>query len=242
MAVGLRLERDQAYEPDADPAVLSQHFALAGDHVRAHRYAMVAARRATERFSHADAAQLYRRAIDAGRAYGLAADSRALAEAWEQLGEALRCMGEPEAAAQALTEARRLLSDDPIAQARICHSHAQGRRAQHVADGRRPLAAARASMRGRARRRRCGGVPGADPVAPRRDPQPPGPMGGGDLDVPPGDRRSRGGRRAECAGARVLCARLGAGRVRPARAGHSLLAGARALSSSSAIPSTSPPF
>ncbi|MGZ4183321.1 MAG: adenylate/guanylate cyclase domain-containing protein [Solirubrobacteraceae bacterium] len=125
MAVGLRLERDLGVEPDADPAVLSQHFALAGDHARAHRYAMVAARQATERFSHADAAQLYRRAIDAARASGLAADSRALAEAWEQLGEALRCMGEPEAAAQALTEARRLLSDDPIAQARICHSHAK---------------------------------------------------------------------------------------------------------------------
>ena len=125
MTVGLRLERDLGVESDADPAVLSQHFALAGDHARAHRYAMVAARQATERFSHADAAQLYRRAIDAGRASGLADDSRALAEAWEQLGEALRCMGEPEAAAQALTEARRLLSDDPIAQARICHSHAK---------------------------------------------------------------------------------------------------------------------
>ena len=75
LSVGMRLERDLGVEPDADPAVLSQHFALAGDHVRAHRYAMVAARRATERFSHADAAQLYRRAIDAGRAYGLAADS-----------------------------------------------------------------------------------------------------------------------------------------------------------------------
>ncbi|HET7048540.1 MAG TPA: adenylate/guanylate cyclase domain-containing protein [Solirubrobacteraceae bacterium] len=125
MAVGLRLERDLGVESDADPAVLSQHFALAGDHARAYRYAMGAARQATERFSHADAAQLYRRAIDAGRASGLADDSRALGEAWEQLGEALRCMGEPEAAAQALTEARRLLSDDPVAQARICHSHAK---------------------------------------------------------------------------------------------------------------------
>ena len=50
------------------PAVLSNHFALAGDHVRAHRYAMLAAKRATERFSHADAVRLYRRAIDTGRA------------------------------------------------------------------------------------------------------------------------------------------------------------------------------
>ena len=125
MTVGLRLEHDLGVESDADPSVLSQHFALAGDHARAHRYAMVAGRQATERFSHADAAQLYRRAIDAGRASGLGADSRALAEAWERLGQALRCMGEPETAARALTEARRLRSGDPIAQARICHSHAK---------------------------------------------------------------------------------------------------------------------
>jgi class 3 adenylate cyclase/tetratricopeptide (TPR) repeat protein len=157
LAVGLRLEREQSFEPDADPAVLSEHFALAGDHVRAHRYAMVAARRATERFSHADAAQLYRRAIDAGRAYGLAADSRTLADAWEQLGEALRSMGEPEAAAQALTEARRLLGNDPIAQARICHSH--GKVAERSAS---LTAAVRWLQRGL---RWADGVGGADAVA-----------------------------------------------------------------------------
>ncbi len=66
MAVGLRLEREQDGDHDADAAVLSNHFALAGDHARAHRYAMLAAKRATERFSHADAVRLYRRAIDAG--------------------------------------------------------------------------------------------------------------------------------------------------------------------------------
>ncbi len=118
-AVGLRLERDLGGDRDLDAAVLSNHFALAGDHARAHRYAMVAAKRATERFSHADAARLYRRAIEAGRALGPAADGLALAEAWEQLGEALRSAGEPAAAARAFTEARRLRRDDPIAQARL---------------------------------------------------------------------------------------------------------------------------
>ena len=82
---GCRLEREQGGELDADPAVLSNHFALAGDYVRAHRYAMLAAERATERFSHADAARLYQRAIEAGRASG-AADATVLAEAWEQHG------------------------------------------------------------------------------------------------------------------------------------------------------------
>ena len=121
-AVGLRLEREQA--GDADAAVLSNHFALAGDHVRAQRYALIAARRATERFAHADAVHLYRRAIDAGRASGVTVYPGALAQAWEQMGEELRCVGEPGAANRALTEARRLLCDDPIAQARLCDRHA----------------------------------------------------------------------------------------------------------------------
>jgi class 3 adenylate cyclase/tetratricopeptide (TPR) repeat protein len=125
MAVGLRLEHDLGRELDADPAVLSHHFSLAGDYARAHRYAMAAAKRATERFSHADAARLYRMAIEAGRADGVARDPEAVAEAWEQLGEALRCTGEPAAAARALTEARRLLREDPIAQARLCYRHAE---------------------------------------------------------------------------------------------------------------------
>jgi class 3 adenylate cyclase/tetratricopeptide (TPR) repeat protein len=125
MAVGLRLEHDAGHELDAGPAILSHHFSLARDYARAHRYAMAAARRATEQFSHADAARLYRRAIEAGRAERVGANARSLAEAWEQLGEALRNMGEPAAAAKALTEARRLLRDDPIAQARLCHRHAE---------------------------------------------------------------------------------------------------------------------
>jgi tetratricopeptide (TPR) repeat protein len=125
LAVGLRLEREQTGDYDADAAVLSNHFALAGDHARAHRYAMLAADRATERFSHADAVRLYRRAIETGRALGRDADSRALAEAWEHLGEALRRVGEPAAASRALTEARRRLRDDPIAQARLCDRQAE---------------------------------------------------------------------------------------------------------------------
>jgi class 3 adenylate cyclase/tetratricopeptide (TPR) repeat protein len=125
--VGRQLEHDQGREVDADPAVLSHHFSLAGDNPRAHRYAMLGAKRATERFSHADAARLYRRAIEAARADGIAAGpagTSALAGAWEELGEALRRIGEPTAAARALTEARRLVGDDPLAQARLCHRHA----------------------------------------------------------------------------------------------------------------------
>ncbi len=128
-------------DPDleADPSVLSLHLLLADEHARAHRYALLGAERATARFSHADAARLYRRAIDAGRTAGMLADPRrapAIANAWEQLGEALRCTGKPAAAARALTMARRLLGDDPVAQARLSHRHAQ------VAERRETLTAA----------------------------------------------------------------------------------------------------
>jgi len=127
-SVGLSLERDQGHDLDADPAVLSLHFLLAGDHPRARRYAMLGAKRATERFSHADAARLYRRAIEASRAGAMTSEPgqvEALADAWEQLGDALRCTGEPEAANRALTEARRLAGEDPVVQARLCHRHAE---------------------------------------------------------------------------------------------------------------------
>ena len=43
LAVGLRLEREQTGDHDANAAVLSNHFALAGDHARAQRYALIAA-------------------------------------------------------------------------------------------------------------------------------------------------------------------------------------------------------
>ena len=121
-AVGQRLERQP--ERDADAAVLSNHFALAGDHARAQHYALIAAKRAAERFAHADAVHLYRRAIEAGRAWGVRVDPPALASAWEQLGEELRSLGEPAAANRALTEARRLLRNDRIAQARLFDRHA----------------------------------------------------------------------------------------------------------------------
>ena len=122
------LERDQAHDLDVDPAVLSLHYLLAGDHAAAHRYAMLGAERATERFSHADAARLYRRAIEAARAVGSDTErsgAESLTHAWEKLGDALRCTGEPDAATQALREARRLVGDDPVAQARLCHRQAE---------------------------------------------------------------------------------------------------------------------
>jgi len=117
------LERELGHDVDADPAVLSLHFILAGDHVRAHRYALLGAERATARFAHADAARLYRRAIEAAR--GSAVSGAEVALAWERLGLALRSAGEPKAAGAAFTSARRLLAGDTLAQARLDYHQAQ---------------------------------------------------------------------------------------------------------------------
>jgi tetratricopeptide (TPR) repeat protein len=120
--VGNALEADVGRDVDADPVVLSLHFSRAGDHERAWRYALMGAERATAVFAHGDAARLYRRAVEAGRAAGVT--TRELAAAWEALGEALRQAGEPRAAGDAYTAARRLFAGSPVDEARLCYRHA----------------------------------------------------------------------------------------------------------------------
>ena len=117
-AVGRALEPDLGRDADADPAVLSLHFSLAGENTQAWKYALIAAQRAGARFAHADAARLYQRAIQAGRADGV--NQSELAAAWDALGEALVQVGEVADASRAFTSARRLLVGDPIAEARLC--------------------------------------------------------------------------------------------------------------------------
>jgi class 3 adenylate cyclase/tetratricopeptide (TPR) repeat protein len=121
--VARSLEQDLGRDVDADPAVLSLHFSRAGDHGRAWKYAVMGAERATATFANSDAARLYRLAIDAGRAAGATATE--LASAWEALGEALRQAGERDAAARAFTAARRLVTGDPVAEARLFYRQGQ---------------------------------------------------------------------------------------------------------------------
>jgi tetratricopeptide (TPR) repeat protein len=120
-AVGEALEPELGRDADADPAVLSLHFILAGDHQRAWQYARMGAERAGARFAHADAARMYRRALDAGREARVG--DAELARVWEALGEALAQVGEPGAAARALTSARRLVGGDPVAEGRLYFRH-----------------------------------------------------------------------------------------------------------------------
>ncbi len=145
-AIASRLMAAREDDPDADPAALSLHFMFADDYARALEFAVLAAERATERFSHSDAARLYRRAISAARAAGMAKDPmrrEALGPIWEALGNALRCTGESDAARQALAEAGRLLAGDPNAIARLCH-----RQAEVVQRSESPTAGVRWLMRG----------------------------------------------------------------------------------------------
>jgi class 3 adenylate cyclase/tetratricopeptide (TPR) repeat protein len=127
-AVGRALEQAIGTSADAEPAILSLHFSHARDHERARRYALLGAERAVARFAYADAAHLYRRAIDAARA-SESSDAE-LADMWEQLADALRRTGEPGAASDALSVARRLNRQDPLVQSRLFYKHADiaGRR------------------------------------------------------------------------------------------------------------------
>jgi class 3 adenylate cyclase/tetratricopeptide (TPR) repeat protein len=120
-AVASSLERDRGHDVDAEPGVLSLHFILAGDYARAWRYAKAGAERAVASFAHADAARLYRRAIEAGRHHG--AQDTELAAVWESLGVALHRTGELDEATRAIATARRLLADDPVAQGRLLYRH-----------------------------------------------------------------------------------------------------------------------
>ena len=117
-----------------------------------------------------------------------------LAEAWEQLGEALRNVGEPASAAKALTEARKLLRDDPIAQARLCHRHAQvAERSAALSGAVRWLNRGFRCIDGH-RRHRGRGVASSHALVPRRHPQRTGPLGAGRRRLPRGDLRGRVGR------------------------------------------------
>ncbi|MDE3130298.1 MAG: AAA family ATPase, partial [Acidobacteriota bacterium] len=118
-AVGAALEHDAGGDVDAEPAVLSLHYFFAGDWERAWRHALVGAEHAAQRYAHADASLLYRRALDAGRQGG--ASHAELGACWEALGDALQRTGELAAAADAFNAARALSPGEALAQARLLH-------------------------------------------------------------------------------------------------------------------------
>ena len=118
-----RLERDLGPGTDDAAARLAVHFHRAGGHAKAWHYARLAADRAREQAAFADAANLYRRALDSAHQLDVAPDD--LATVWESLADAYVRTGELERSHQALTAARRLVSGDPVRTAHLLWLHAR---------------------------------------------------------------------------------------------------------------------
>ena len=104
-------------EPETRAELLSLHFAWAGRHEKAWRYALVAGDRARSRYAHAEAADLLARAVAAGRA--CAAPAAELSAALETLGDVRSLLGSSRGAATAYREARQPVRDDPLRQAQL---------------------------------------------------------------------------------------------------------------------------
>jgi class 3 adenylate cyclase/tetratricopeptide (TPR) repeat protein len=120
---GELIERELGEAAPSAADILGLHFLRAHEYERAWRYGRLAADQARDRFAPADAAELYVRAIEAARALP-SLPSAELADVWQALGEARSRTGEPAAAMEAFTRARRLVGDDGLrhAQLKLCHA------------------------------------------------------------------------------------------------------------------------
>jgi tetratricopeptide (TPR) repeat protein len=117
-----RLAGDAAAEADA----LALHFSMAGDHERTWRYARLAADRAARAYANADAAKLYRTALEAARPLP-AIGSEELRTVWVARGNVCRLAGLFDEALDAYRQAARLAGDDPVVQADLLRLRALAR-------------------------------------------------------------------------------------------------------------------
>ena len=122
-AAGERLERAARADAGDEAAQLSLHFHHAGALEKAWHYGRRAADRAHMRSAFADAAALYRRALDSVRS--LDVPPHELATVWESLAHAYVRTRELDRAEHALTTARRLVHDDPLRTAHLMWLHAR---------------------------------------------------------------------------------------------------------------------
>jgi class 3 adenylate cyclase/tetratricopeptide (TPR) repeat protein len=120
---GELIERELGVGADDEADILALHFLRAQEYVRAWSYGVAAAERASERYAHADAAQLYRRALEAGHALKLA--PARMSEVYEALGEAQVYSGELARAHAAFTRARRYVAGERLREAQLLHRHAR---------------------------------------------------------------------------------------------------------------------
>jgi predicted ATPase/class 3 adenylate cyclase len=100
-------EQRHAHDVDEVAELLSLHFLHGGVHDEAWRYSLVAGHRAQEKWANVEAAEFYRRALDAAQHVDTL-EPTAIAQVWESLSDVLQLAGEFEDAATALVEARAL--------------------------------------------------------------------------------------------------------------------------------------
>ena len=118
-----RIERELGADADDAADRLAVHYDRAGVYDKAWRYGRLAADRAAGRAAFADAAALYRRALEAARRLDVAPAE--LAAVWESLADACTSTGERERADDALVAARRLVAGDPVRTAHLLTLHAR---------------------------------------------------------------------------------------------------------------------
>ena len=102
---------------EEESPLLSLHFHQAGRHQDAWRFSTMAGDRAKAMYANADAATLYRRALQCASQVDV--DGRLRVQVWESLGDVVELTGDVAGARRAYVAARRLSVDDPIVEARM---------------------------------------------------------------------------------------------------------------------------
>jgi class 3 adenylate cyclase/tetratricopeptide (TPR) repeat protein len=104
-------EERHTADPEDAAELLSLHFLRAGVHAEAWHYSLVAGLRAQGKWANVEAADFYRRALDAAP-HVATLEPDAVADVWESLADVLELAGEFEVAAAAFAEARALAPTD----------------------------------------------------------------------------------------------------------------------------------
>jgi class 3 adenylate cyclase/tetratricopeptide (TPR) repeat protein len=107
-----------AENPEKQAGLLSLHFLHAQRYAEAHRFAVVAAQRATEVFADVESVVFYERALEAAR-HIAGLETTELAALSESLADARYRVGLYGPAENAYRKARRLRSGDPVSEARV---------------------------------------------------------------------------------------------------------------------------
>jgi class 3 adenylate cyclase/tetratricopeptide (TPR) repeat protein len=118
LRVGLALEERGAPDGEVDAALLSLHFAEAGEHARAWRYASEAGRRAASSFANVVAADLFERALAASAELEDLSE-RDVGDVAEALGDVCERFGSYDRSADAYSRALDVFHHDPEAETRL---------------------------------------------------------------------------------------------------------------------------